>query len=99
RVAPAFPSTTAVPIARVAGWNSALVTLLLFPLAALVIWTPQLASHTAPAKGTATPPHCGRMWRSALAWQVTFFFGLNSLVYYVIVAWLPAILTEAGYSP
>jgi MFS transporter, CP family, cyanate transporter len=98
-VAAAFASTTAVPIARVAGWNSALATLLLFPLAALVIWTPQLAGHTAPAKGTATPPHGGRMWRSALAWQVTFFFGLNSLVYYVIVAWLPAILTEAGYSP
>ncbi len=38
------------------------------------------------------------MWRSPLAWQVTFFFGLNSVIYYVTVAWLPAILTEAGYS-
>jgi MFS transporter, CP family, cyanate transporter len=98
-VAAALASITAVPIAKVAGWNWALGALVLFPLAGIAVWTPQLAGRTAPAKGTAAPPHGGRIWRSALAWQVTFFFGLNSLVYYVIVAWLPAILTEAGYSP
>ena len=38
------------------------------------------------------------IWRSALAWQVTLFLGINSLVYYVIVGWLPAILQDMGYS-
>ena len=42
--------------------------------------------------------HNRGIWRSALAWQVTLFLGLNSLVYYVIIGWLPAILISQGYS-
>lgn len=100
-VVAALASAAAVPIATLpgSGWNWALGAFLLVPLLALVVWSPQLASRSAPAPGTATPPHGGRIWRSALAWQVTVFFGLNSLVYYVTVTWLPAILTDAGYSP
>lgn len=37
-------------------------------------------------------------WGSALAWQVTAFMGLQSVVYYVFVAWLPSIETAAGFS-
>jgi cyanate permease len=44
------------------------------------------------------PPHGGRTWRSALAWQVTLLLGLNSIIYYTVITWLPAILTDAGYS-
>jgi CP family cyanate transporter-like MFS transporter len=29
---------------------------------------------------------------------VTLFLGINSLVYYVIIGWLPAILLSHGYS-
>src|SRR5690606_1856237 len=42
--------------------------------------------------------HNRGIWRSALAWQVTLFLGINSLVYYVIIGWLPAILISQGYS-
>jgi MFS transporter, CP family, cyanate transporter len=59
----------------------------------------QLRSRTLPANSTAMPPHGGELWRSALAWQVTLFLGLNSFVYYVAISWLPAILRDAGYSP
>ena len=38
------------------------------------------------------------MWRSALAWQVTLFMGLQSLVYYVTLTWLPEILQDDGMS-
>ena len=38
------------------------------------------------------------MWRSALAWQVTLFMGLQSLAYYVTLTWLPEILIEEGIS-
>ena len=38
------------------------------------------------------------MWRSALAWQVTLFMGLQSLAYYVTLTWLPEILREDGMS-
>jgi len=36
------------------------------------------------------------LWRSALAWQVTLFMGLQSLGYYVVLTWLPEILQEAA---
>lgn len=34
--------------------------------------------------------------RSRLAWQVAFFMGLQSLTFYVILAWLPEILQSRG---
>lgn len=36
------------------------------------------------------------LWKSFLAWQVTIFMGLQSLVFYSMVAWLPAILIQKG---
>ncbi len=100
-VVASLASAAAVPIASMPGWgwNGALGAFLVFPLVAMAAWVPQLSGRSAPTSATPTPPHGGKVWHSALAWQVTFFFGLNSLVYYVIVTWLPAILTEAGYSP
>jgi CP family cyanate transporter-like MFS transporter len=37
------------------------------------------------------------LWRSALAWQVTTFMGLQSLGYYVVLTWLPEILRETAW--
>jgi CP family cyanate transporter-like MFS transporter len=97
----ALASVSVVPLATLPGmgWGRALGVFVLLPLVALAVWVPQLRRHSAPATGTAPPPQGGRVWRSVLAWQVTLFFGLNALVFYVIVTWLPAILTQAGYSP
>ncbi|MFE9120706.1 CynX/NimT family MFS transporter [Streptomyces sp. NPDC007172] len=38
------------------------------------------------------------VWRSALAWQVTLFMGLQSLWSYVLIAWMPTIFTDHGMS-
>lgn len=93
-------STAAIPLAGLPGssWHVALASTLIFPLIALLVWLPQLRLHTAPARELALPPRRGRIWHVPLAWQVTGFLGLTSLVYYVIVGWLPAILVQAGYS-
>lgn len=39
-----------------------------------------------------------RMWKSRLAWEVAAFLGLQAFLYYVIIAWLPAILQDYGAS-
>lgn len=96
--AAALVSGGVVPLAQGMGWQWALGASVVFPCLALVLWSRQLGAHTAPAKGTATPPHGGRVWHSALAWQVTLFMGGNSLLYYVLIGWLPSILASAGYS-
>lgn len=35
-------------------------------------------------------------WGSLLAWQVTVFMGLQSVVFYVLITWLPSIEASAG---
>lgn len=99
--AAALASAVAFPIAQVPGfgWPIALGAIIVLPAAAIVLWIPQLGGHTAPAKNTATPPHGGRVWHSALAWQVTLYMGTNSILYYVLIGWLPSILFASGFSP
>lgn len=36
------------------------------------------------------------LWKSPLAWQVTLYMGLQSMVFYCMVAWLPDILIKHG---
>ncbi|EPH3388473.1 CynX/NimT family MFS transporter [Klebsiella oxytoca] len=97
--AAALGSAMAVPLALAGlGWRGALLTLMVFPLLALFVWLPQSRRQaTAPLTGSGAIHNRG-IWRSALAWQVTLFLGINSLVYYVIIGWLPAILQSIGYS-
>jgi len=38
------------------------------------------------------------VYRHALAWQVMFFMGLQSLIYYATLSWLPTILRDRGES-
>jgi MFS transporter, CP family, cyanate transporter len=47
-----------------------------------------------PPRGT-TPP---RIYKYPLAWQVTAFMGLQSLLYYSALSWLPTMLRDRGDS-
>lgn len=40
--------------------------------------------------------HKINLWKSPLAWQVTLYMGLQSLIFYCMVAWLPDILIQQG---
>ncbi len=97
----ALSSMMAIPLAKFSGlgWPFALGALAILPMVSALVWLPQLYARTAPAESTATAATSGPLWRSAIAWQITLFLGLNSLVYYVIISWLPLILHEAGYTP
>lgn len=92
--ASALGSVCAVPLAAALGWSGALAAFIVLPLVALLVWLPQLRRHSRP---TATVASVTPLWRHPLAWQVTLFLGSNSLVYYVVTAWLPAILAAHGH--
>jgi CP family cyanate transporter-like MFS transporter len=50
--------------------------------------------------GLASGSRRGRsvLWKSALAWQVTAFMGLQSLTYYAALSWLPTLFRDRGAS-
>ncbi len=74
---------------------------------AVLLWLPQLRYRTAgPAPGATAPvpspvpaPAGVKVYRYALAWQVTAFMGLQSLLYYAALSWLPTIFQDRGDSP
>ncbi|MEU9980343.1 MFS transporter [Streptomyces sp. NPDC050856] len=97
-------AAASVPLEKAFGgsWRASLACWSLLALVAAVAWLPQvlIARGRTGHEPRATPaPGTGRaVWRSPLAWQVTLFMGLQSLWSYVLIAWLPTILTDHGMS-
>lgn len=97
----ALGSVLVVPLSRFPGWDWewASGTLFLLPFVATISWIPQLANRNETLERVqARPTGKVSLWGSFLAWQVSLFFGLTSLTYYVCVSWLPALLTNAGFT-
>ena len=81
------------------GWRGALAVWALPAFLACVAWLPQLGRRDLPARSSdPNAPVIRDLLRSALAWQVTLFMGLQSLSYYVTLTWLPEILQDGGMS-
>ena len=67
---------------------------------AVVLWLPQLRYRAPGATRSASrAPVRIKVYRFALTWQVTAFFGLQSLLYYAALSWLPTIFRDRGASP
>jgi cyanate permease len=56
-------------------------------------------SKQAPLGSVQSQVWANKVWHFPLAWQVTVFLGLNSFMTYILIAWLPNILVEAGHTP
>jgi CP family cyanate transporter-like MFS transporter len=98
-ISAAFAAGVSVPLAQLAGigWRGALAVWAVPAFLAGVAWLPQLGRSDHPADPSPRSSLGVRdLWRSPLAWQVTLFMGLQSLVYYVTLTWLPEILQEEG---
>ena len=67
---------------------------------AVLLWLPQLryaGTGAARAAAASAPPRIS-VHKHALAWQVTAFMGLQSLIYYAALSWLPTIFQDRGTS-
>ncbi|MER7109146.1 CynX/NimT family MFS transporter [Streptomyces sp. NPDC000229] len=98
-------AAASVPLERAFGgsWEASLAFWSLLAAVAAVAWLPQvlIARGRTGREVRVVPgaPRNGRsVWRSALAWQVTLFMGLQSLWSYVLIAWMPTIFTDQGMS-
>ncbi len=79
------------------GWRGSLSVWALLSLVAFIIWIPQLFRLKKIATKRRFLAAMKHMGQSVKAWQVALFMGLQSLTFYVILAWLPAILLSRGY--
>lgn len=96
----ALASATVVPLTSHFGWQLSLAVAAVLPLITMLLWSSLWKRHLhLPVSHRADAGAQSSVWRSILAWQVTLFMGINSLLYYMLVAWLPAILTGEGFSP
>ncbi|WP_316521999.1 CynX/NimT family MFS transporter [Kitasatospora brasiliensis] len=99
---------TSVPLEHAlgGGWQASLGAWSLLALIAAVAWLPQVlrarqerrqqgAVAATTAAAAPSKPIEG-IWSSPLAWQISLFMGISSLLVYILVAWMPTILADHG---
>ncbi len=82
------------------GWQGALGIWGILSFISILFWIPQVKRRSIkkPVIQSSVSGQKVNLWKSALAWQVTLFMGLQSTLFYVLVAWLPEILKAQGVS-
>lgn len=95
----AFAAGLSVPLADELnlGWRGSLAVWAVLAVLALIIWIPNIKriNRTPPSRGFKEAMK--KLSGSLLVWKMAFYMGLQSLAFYVILAWLPAILLDRGY--
>ncbi|BCN51335.1 MULTISPECIES: MFS transporter [Prescottella] len=88
-----------IPVWRASGesWPPAIGLAVIPALLALVGTVPQLRHASRPGTHAGATAH-GRpkVLRTWTAWSSTIFFGIQTLLFYATLAWLPSILVAAG---
>ena len=87
-----------VPLAHTMGghWQSGLTSWSVPALIAACLWLPLARSGKPRRAGSG---HHRGLWKHPLAWQVTFYMGLQSSIAYMVFGWLPTLLQSRGASP
>ncbi|OAH54336.1 transporter [Domibacillus aminovorans] len=96
----ALASGFSIPIATSSdfGWRAAVGFWLIPAGIAIIVWLSQMTHIRHPIKTEKSTYEKASLLTSSLAWKVTAFMGIQSLLFYSLVAWLPEILQEQGMS-
>lgn len=92
----AMASAAMVPLSREVGWRAAAGSAAALALVAAVLWAPQAFRRPVGNGGGAGSRPYRTMLRRRTTWFVTGFMGLQSLTFYIMLAWLPTIFQDAG---
>lgn len=77
-------------------WRAAVGAWALLSLAALILWL--AAARRGVAGRVEDAPRGRSLLRIPLAWVMTLFFGVQALLAYTVMGWLPQILVDSGVS-
>lgn len=96
----AIGAAVVVPVAQTSpgGWRLALgiwVGLSLLAMGVLMPWLRRTSEDMAQNTALTDSPYKSP-WASMLGWQVTIFMGLQSIAFYVLMAWLPTLEQSLG---
>ena len=97
-----FAAATAVPTSvALAGWQNAIVIWAAPALLALLFWAWQARAlnQGVAVASQSQAAHSHVVRRSPITWALVCFFGIQSLGFYAVLAWLPSIAIERGFSP
>ncbi|WP_430737762.1 CynX/NimT family MFS transporter [Psychrobacter sp. VH5] len=100
-VAAGIVAGVVLPLSEQFGWQWALGGWALLGFFALVLWVflrVRLGSSTRVVAPLATGSSDISVWRSAFAWQISVFMGLQSLLFYTVASFLPSIWLSKGLS-
>lgn len=84
-------------LALAGGWRASLWCWAVPVVIAIALWIPHTRDDVHRIAASTEPPP-SLPWKSRLAWQITGYMGLQSLVFYVTVAWYPTMLRDQGMS-
>lgn len=81
------------------GWQASIGIWFILGLLGIVFWLPQLKrDKTQNNKEKSSQKNTSSLLNSRLAWSVTLFMGLQSVVFYCLSAWLPKVVQDWGMS-
>jgi CP family cyanate transporter-like MFS transporter len=90
-------AAVAVPLAVDGEWRLSLAIISVSVLVSLGVWF-ALLRHDPEAR--ILHPQAPKLpWRSGTGWLLAALFGVQSIVFYGIVSWLPNALVERGWTP
>lgn len=83
------------------GWENALAVWAVVAFLVFLVWLPQCGDQRSWGKSSAVTKKQKSdrsVFRSSLSWFVALFMGMQSILFYAFVAWLPTIVMFKGYS-
>lgn len=83
--------------ARLSGWANAMAVFAVFPMIALPVWLFGSSLRNSMA-APASPVSFSAIAARYANWCVALFMGLQSALFFALIAWLPSMLTEHGLS-
>jgi CP family cyanate transporter-like MFS transporter len=89
-------AAAAVPLAINGDWRQSLLVISTISLVSVGAWFALVRGDRPPGAIRVTVPHLP--WRHVTAWLLVAAFGLQSLMYYGVVAWLPNVFVERGWT-
>ena len=96
-IATALTSYLAVPITQASSWKGLIILLTLLCLATFLVWLPN-HRHNHYLEGQQEKKSKENILKSKSVWAIIVFGGLQSLLFYTSMTWLPTMAISAGLS-